>query len=204
MLVLRRRAHDAIVFEGGLLVTLVEVIEHRAWLGFSSPSITSPVVVAPLTVGSDSVCLGIRSPASQSRCQTVTTITLGTAPQVAEDSVLLLNCNVGDRLQFEGLALEIASVGKGRAVLAASTKEISDPVSISVFTVSGAEVKIGIDAPAHLGVYREEVWAAMRRANREAAGWSSEDLEGLADKRLTPAASADRSLAPDAGAASGS
>ncbi|WP_026911635.1 carbon storage regulator CsrA [Patulibacter minatonensis] len=47
---------------------------------------------------------------------------------------------------------------------------IGDDVEITVVEVAGGAVKIGIEAPRSVPVYREELWAAVRDENRAAAG----------------------------------
>ena len=46
---------------------------------------------------------------------------------------------------------------------------IGDDVVISVVEVAGGTVKLGIEAPRSVPVYREELWAAVRDENRAAA-----------------------------------
>jgi carbon storage regulator len=46
---------------------------------------------------------------------------------------------------------------------------IGDDVVVSIVEVSGGTVKLGIDAPRSVPVYREELWAAVRDENRAAA-----------------------------------
>ena len=46
---------------------------------------------------------------------------------------------------------------------------IGDDVVISVVEVTGGTVKLGIEAPRSVPVYREELWAAVRDENRAAA-----------------------------------
>ncbi|MCU1492394.1 MAG: hypothetical protein JWO62_158 [Acidimicrobiaceae bacterium] len=193
MLVLRRRAQEAIVFEGGLVLTLVDVIDHRAWLSFASPTIPVPVVVSALSTGPGTACIAVRSPASIARHGNVISMMLEepakAASEVASDAVLLVNRSLGDRLVFDGLSLEVASLDQGRAVLAARVAEVEGAVGVSVFSVSGVEVKIGIDAPSDVRVFREEIWRAMRSANEDAAAWSPSDLESLAASPRTSAGS---------------
>jgi len=202
MLVLRRRASEAIVFDGGLVVTLVDVIDHHAWLAFASPSVAKPVVVSVLCVDGDTTCIGVRNPASLRRTGNRVEIDLAPDELAADDqtavtaratnprpmdTVLLINTGRDDLLSIEGLTLTVSSVEQGRAVLSAKTSETDVPIGVSVFSVSGAEVKIGIEAPDHVRVYREEVWLAMLEANAGAASagvWSSDDLASLAGATL--------------------
>jgi len=46
---------------------------------------------------------------------------------------------------------------------------LGDDVVIEVIEVSGASVRIGIDAPKSIPVYREELWKAVKAENEAAA-----------------------------------
>jgi carbon storage regulator len=46
---------------------------------------------------------------------------------------------------------------------------LGDDVVIEVIEVSGSSVRIGIDAPKSVPVYREEIWTAVRDENAAAA-----------------------------------
>jgi carbon storage regulator len=45
---------------------------------------------------------------------------------------------------------------------------IGDDIVVTVIEVSGDQVRIGIEAPRSVGVYREEVLAEVAEANRQA------------------------------------
>ena len=62
---------------------------------------------------------------------------------------------------------------------------IGQDVVITVLEVRGDQVRIGIKAPRHVEVHREEVFAALQRANRSAASPSPEAL-GALDALLPP------------------
>ena len=47
---------------------------------------------------------------------------------------------------------------------------IGDDIVVSVLEVHGDQVRIGIDAPRHVAVHREEIYREVQAANREAAG----------------------------------
>lgn len=71
-------------------------------------------------------------------------------------------------------------------VLSRKTNErilIGDSVEIVVIEVKGDQVRIGIDAPRNLPVYRKEVYEEIKEENRKAAQVSKperlSDLEGL-------------------------
>jgi carbon storage regulator len=46
---------------------------------------------------------------------------------------------------------------------------IGDEVLVTVMSVSGHTVRLGIDAPAGVSIYREEIWLAVKEENRAAA-----------------------------------
>jgi len=46
---------------------------------------------------------------------------------------------------------------------------LGDDVTVEVIEVSGSSVRIGIDAPRSVPVYREEIWAAVKEENTAAA-----------------------------------
>ena len=64
---------------------------------------------------------------------------------------------------------------------------IGHDIVVTVLEVRGDQVRIGIRAPRHVDVHREEVFAALQQANRSAASPSPEALEGLVDLRPQPA-----------------
>jgi carbon storage regulator len=46
---------------------------------------------------------------------------------------------------------------------------IGDNVLVTVMAVSGHTVRLGIEAPSGVPIYREEIWLAVREENRAAA-----------------------------------
>jgi carbon storage regulator len=46
---------------------------------------------------------------------------------------------------------------------------IGSDVRITVVAVSGSQVRLAIEAPDHVAIHREEVFARIEEANREAA-----------------------------------
>lgn len=46
---------------------------------------------------------------------------------------------------------------------------LGDDVVIEVIEVSGSNVRLGIEAPRSLPVYREEIWRSVREENAAAA-----------------------------------
>jgi carbon storage regulator len=53
---------------------------------------------------------------------------------------------------------------------------ISDDIVISVVEVRGDQVKLGIEAPQSVKVFREEVYEAIQEENRKAAASSAVQL----------------------------
>jgi carbon storage regulator len=46
---------------------------------------------------------------------------------------------------------------------------IGDDVRVQVIQIAGGAVRIGIDAPRSVPIYREEIWDAVREENAAAA-----------------------------------
>ncbi len=57
---------------------------------------------------------------------------------------------------------------------------IGNDILIQVISVSGDQVKIGVDAPKNVKVFRQEVFDDIQRQNKEAAA-GSVTLEALAN-----------------------
>ena len=60
---------------------------------------------------------------------------------------------------------------------------IDGQVTVTVLEIRGDQVRIGVDAPKHVAVHREEVWIELEKANREAASPSADALDALKDVR---------------------
>lgn len=54
---------------------------------------------------------------------------------------------------------------------------IGKDIKITVISVDGNQVKLGITAPNNLSIYREEIIDAIKQENLSAAGISSIDLD---------------------------
>ncbi len=53
---------------------------------------------------------------------------------------------------------------------------IGDNILVTVMGVSGHTVRLGIEAPEGISIYREEIWLAVEAENRAAAAAGAEDL----------------------------
>lgn len=183
MLVLRRRPFESILFDGGLKLTLAALQEHRAWLSFSAPGLEREIVLAALGVSNDGACIGVRAPRSIGEDGPTLEIVTGGSDQV----VVLVNRKLGEQLRFPGMSVSLQAVEGDRAVLALELASVGGTIGVSIFSVTGAEAKIGIEAPREVRVFREEVWQELEAANTEAgSGWSESDLASLSVTRRRP------------------
>ena len=53
---------------------------------------------------------------------------------------------------------------------------VGDDIKVIVLDVRGGQVKLGIDAPQSVAVHRQEVYARIQEANRQAAASPAEWL----------------------------
>jgi len=58
---------------------------------------------------------------------------------------------------------------------------IGDDIIITVLSVTGDTVKIGIDAPRHIPVNRQEVYLQIQEQNKKAAETSPADIFTLSE-----------------------
>lgn len=58
--------------------------------------------------------------------------------------------------------------------------KIGNDISIQIISVSGDQVKIGVDAPKSVKVFRQEVFDDIQKQNKEAAAGSA-TLDALAN-----------------------
>ena len=59
---------------------------------------------------------------------------------------------------------------------------IGDDIKVIVLEVRGGQIKLGIEAPLHIQVHREEIYERIQRQNQRAAGT---DPAGLAEHART-------------------
>ena len=53
---------------------------------------------------------------------------------------------------------------------------LGDDVSINVMEIAGNNVRLGIEAPKEMPVYREEIWLAVKQENESAAKAEAERM----------------------------
>ena len=61
---------------------------------------------------------------------------------------------------------------------------IGEDIFVSVMSVSGHSVRLGIEAPSGIPIYREEIWEAVRDENRASA---AADVDALPSPPVQPA-----------------
>ena len=59
---------------------------------------------------------------------------------------------------------------------------IGNDITVTVVEFRGDQVRLGVDAPRSIQVYREELYAEVSKQNREAAAVGVDDLEALRRK----------------------
>jgi carbon storage regulator len=56
---------------------------------------------------------------------------------------------------------------------------IDDRITITIIALKGNQVKLGIDAPAETKIYRQEIYAKIIEANKQAAITRQHDLSAM-------------------------
>ena len=53
---------------------------------------------------------------------------------------------------------------------------LGDDITVHVMEIVGNSVRIGVEAPKSLPVYREEIWAAVKEENQASANAAAESM----------------------------
>ena len=56
---------------------------------------------------------------------------------------------------------------------------IGDDVVVTIVDIRGDKVRLGIEAPQHIPVHRQEVYEAIQRENRKASQVDPNDTKGV-------------------------
>lgn len=68
---------------------------------------------------------------------------------------------------------------------------IGNEVTVRVIDVRGDQVRLGIDAPRHVQIHREEIWLELQQENASAAGASSRTRDRVAQMPPRPTVEGD-------------
>lgn len=63
---------------------------------------------------------------------------------------------------------------------------IQDQIELTVLSVEGDTVKIGISAPKHVDIFRKEVFLTIQESNHESAAPLHSDMNALIDRLRSP------------------
>jgi len=63
---------------------------------------------------------------------------------------------------------------------------IGDDISVTVLEIKGSQVRLGIEAPKGIGVYRQEIYERIRQQNLSASEVSTYDLSEADSLLRTP------------------
>ena len=56
---------------------------------------------------------------------------------------------------------------------------IQDQIELTILSVEGDTVKVGISAPKHVDIFRKEVYLSIQESNRESVAPQQSDLNAL-------------------------
>ena len=62
---------------------------------------------------------------------------------------------------------------------------VGEDIRITVVSTASGQVRIGIEAPDHVTIYREEVYERIVEANREAAQASAAAIDSVAPPKVS-------------------
>ncbi|MFX3687985.1 MAG: carbon storage regulator CsrA [Paenibacillus sp.] len=70
----------------------------------------------------------------------------------------------------------VLSRKKGESII------IQDQIEVTVLAVEGDTVRIGISAPKHIDIFRQEIYASIQEANRESATPLEANIEAFMER----------------------
>jgi len=59
---------------------------------------------------------------------------------------------------------------------------VGDEIQVTVLSIRGSQVQLGVKAPAHVRIYRGEVYDKIKAENISSAGLSAEDFSMLKER----------------------
>lgn len=63
---------------------------------------------------------------------------------------------------------------------------IQDQIELTILSVDGDTVKVGISAPKHVDIFRKEVYLSIQQSNRESVAPQQSDLNALIHRLRGP------------------
>lgn len=72
----------------------------------------------------------------------------------------------------------ILSRNKGQKIM------INDNIVLSILEINGDQVRIGIEAPSNITIYREEIYEAIKQQNHHAMNFN-EDIQAILHQLTT-------------------
>lgn len=63
---------------------------------------------------------------------------------------------------------------------------IQDQIELTILSVDGDTVKVGISAPKHVDIFRKEVYLSIQQSNKESVGPQQSDLNALIHRLRRP------------------
>ncbi|QUL58472.1 carbon storage regulator CsrA [Paenibacillus tritici] len=63
---------------------------------------------------------------------------------------------------------------------------IQDQIELTILSVDGDTVKVGISAPKHVDIFRKEVYLSIQQSNKESVGPQQSDLNALIHRLRGP------------------
>lgn len=59
---------------------------------------------------------------------------------------------------------------------------IQDNIEITILSVDGDSIRVGISAPKHVDIFRQEVYLSIKESNKESATSGATNLSALMDR----------------------
>ncbi|MDQ0192183.1 carbon storage regulator CsrA [Paenibacillus wynnii] len=59
---------------------------------------------------------------------------------------------------------------------------IQDQIEVTILSVEGDTIKVGISAPKHVDIFRKEVYLSIKESNKESAAPATDDLNALLER----------------------
>lgn len=61
---------------------------------------------------------------------------------------------------------------------------INDNIEITILDIQGDQIRIGIDAPKSVSIFRKEIFLEIQEENKKASEVKNVSLDGLLDKEI--------------------